>query len=154
MPSKRCGTCAGWSRPGYPMRGSCSRRRGSRPMWGCRTPMPSRPRWRSLRRPSCGPATRSFWSPGRPGAGGTYEPTEPDRPGRDVGASDPLGAADELAGECSGRFAVAVDDLTALDGGGVAFGPLDQAPAAGGEVVDDLRGPQREVLVVDHVEVG
>ena len=49
---------------------------------------------------------------------------------------------------------MAVDDLTALDGGDIPIGTLHEAPTTSRQVEGHLRCPQRQVLEVDHVEIG
>ncbi len=63
-------------------------------------------------------------------------------------------AADEAAGERAGGLVVADGDLAGDDGGDVAGGALHEASASGGQVEDDLRLTQLELVVVDHVEIG
>ena len=63
-------------------------------------------------------------------------------------------AADEVAGKFAGELVV-VDDLDAGDERGVvALGLLHEAARAGGQIVGHPGGAEREVVVVDDVEVG
>ena len=65
-----------------------------------------------------------------------------------------LGAPDETAGQRLGGLAVVVGLLAGDDRVPPAVGPLQQAPAAGRQVVDDLGLAESEAVEVDDVEIG
>src|SRR6476620_1516408 len=65
-----------------------------------------------------------------------------------------LRAADEATGERTCRLALARDDLTRDQRGKVAFGALDEAAAATGQVVNHLRRVDVQPIVVDDIDVG
>src|SRR5262245_60147786 len=65
-----------------------------------------------------------------------------------------LRAADEATGERSCRLALARDDLTRDQCGKVAFGALDEAAAATGQVVNHLRRVDVQPIVIDDIDVG
>src|SRR5262249_55961083 len=62
--------------------------------------------------------------------------------------------ADQAAGALAGGLAPLEGDLAGHQGGDVAVGLLDEAAAAGREVVDHLRRVQVHAVEVDEVHVG